>query len=226
MPKITGLGYTRRDKIFAEFEIDGSIYTFKESHTSKNKLYKIGIYQDGKKIFKIDMDREQINRIKENKGIAGMEFLNEEGFKSWVEKTYLEREFNVDKFQEHFSGWFIDRFQFLQSDADPQVEYISYLMGMVPPSLLENFYRNNRVDLSRTFRYTKEFFTLEDMESTYALYEDMLDRIESELKQYLNQNGINYIDRTGFRNSMNREIVKAQYERFLEKRDKRVGRSQ
>lgn len=225
MPKITGLGYTRKDKIFAEFELDGSYYTFKESHTSKNKLYKVGIYQDGKKIFKIDMDREQINRIKENKGLAGMEFLNEEGFKKWIENTYIQREFKPDKFQEHFKGWFIDRFQFLQSEDDPQVEYISYLMGMVPENLLENFYRNNKVDLSRTFRYTKAFITVEDMESTYALYGDMLDRIEAELKQYLNQNGLNYIDKKSFTTSMNREIVKFNYKKFLENRDNRVGRS-
>lgn len=218
MPKITGLGYTRRDKVFAEFEIDGSIYTFKESHSSKNRLYKVGIYKDGNKLYKIDMDREQINRIKDNKGIANIEFLSAKGFEDWVENNYFAQTFRAKQFQEHFETWFIDRFKFLQTEDDPQVEYISYLMGNVPQHLLEDFYNQNKVDLSKTFRYLDIAYTSEAEEARNLKYQQMLDRIEAELKQYMNVHGIEYLDKDNFRNSINRSIVESGYERFKEER--------
>lgn len=223
MPKITGLGYTRRDKVFAQFELDGSFYTFKESHTSKNKLYKVGIYQDGKKIFKIDMDREQINRIKENKGIAGMEFLNEEGFKSWIEENYLNREFRPTDFREHFSSWFLYHFKYLDTESNPETEYVSYLMGMIPESLLENFYRENKVDLQKTFRYLEDAYTKKSEERRDTRYRDMLDSIKAQAKQYLNQNGVQYLDEESFKTSINREIVNHNYKKFLENKSNRLA---
>lgn len=218
MPKITGLGYTRRDKVFAEFEIDGSFYTFKESHSSKNRLYKVGIYKDGNKLYKIDMDREQINRIKENKGIANIEFLSAKGFEDWVENNYFAQTFRTEQFQQHFKTWFVDRFKFLQTDEDPQVEYISYLMSNVPQHMLEDFYNQNKVDLSKTFRYLDIVYTSEAEEARNLKYQQMLDRIEAELKQYMNVHNIEYLDDVEFRDSMNRSMVELGYERFKEER--------
>lgn len=218
MPKITGLGYTRKDKVFAEFEIDGSFYTFKESHTSKNRLYQVGIYKDGNKLYKVDMGREQINRIKENKGIANIEFLSAKGFEDWIENNYFAQPFKVEQFQQHFETWFIDRFKFLQTEDDPQVEYISYLMGSVPQTMLESFYSQNKVDLAKTFRYLDVAYTAEAEEARNERYQAMLDRIEAELKQYMNTHDIDYMTKEEFKGSINRSIVQSGYENFKERR--------
>ena len=164
MPMITGLGYTRKDKIFAEFYIDGSFYTFKEKHTSKKGYYDVGIYRDGTQAFKIGMSREQINRIKENKGIAGINFQSEQGFIDWINANYLDREFNEKAFRQHFETWYLDRFLFLQEGNNTDVEYISYLMSLLPSDVLESFYRNNRKDLQRTFKYLDIGSTTESSE--------------------------------------------------------------
>ena len=219
MPMITGLGYTRKDKVFAEFDIEGSHYTFKETHDSKKGLYKVGIYRGNNKVFNIRMEREQINRIKENKGIANIDFSSEEGFLNWIDETYLQREFREEAFRKHFSSYFIDRFNYLQSDDNPQIEYISYLMGNVPDYLLENFYNNNKVDLAKTFKYTEVYVSKESEERVNQRYREMMDRIEAELKQYLNVHNIDYMDIKTFKNSMNRQIVQESYNRFVESRD-------
>lgn len=216
---ITGLGYTRRDKVFAEFDIEGSHYTFKESHSSKKGLYKIGIYRGNEKVFNIPMSREQINRIKDNQGIANINFLSEEGFLNWINETYLEREFNEDAFRHHFESWFIDRFIHLQTNDNPTVEYITYLMGKVPDTLLENFYRNNKVDLSKTFKYPDIYISASGEKAVRKSNMEMIDRIEAELKQYLNVHNIDYMDMDSFKNSVTHGMITQSYERFKELRD-------
>ena len=76
MTRIKGYGYTRKDKVFAEFEGESGTYFFKESHSSHKGVYDIGIYNpEGKKIFKLKMSREQMNKLKSGESIANIDFF-------------------------------------------------------------------------------------------------------------------------------------------------------
>lgn len=219
---ITGLGYTRKDKVFAEFDIEGSHYTFKESHSSKKGLYKIGIYSGNEKVYNIYMGREQINRIKDNKGIAGINFLSEEGFKHWIEETYINREFDPKRFNKHFQGWFINRFDFLQDKGyfkNSEVDYVSYLVSEVPESLLESLYRENKIEFSKTFKYNELYITSDQETEVFNKYKDMIDGIKREVEIYLNQHGIDYMSIEEFQGSVEQKEVRDEYKKWKDKRD-------
>ena len=210
MVRTTGLGYTRRDKIFAEFDFDTAQYVFKESHTSKNGVYKVGIYKDGEKVFKVDMTREQINRIKENKGIANVKFIDEAGFESFIENNYLNREFNEQGFIKYFVGYedangewqegtFINRFRYLENEPgfDGEVSYTSYLISLLPPSQIENLYRNNKRDFEKIYRY-EVALTLNESEKAKQENMERISSIKAQALQYLNVHNIDYDSKEEF----------------------------
>lgn len=211
MPRTTGLGYTRKDKIFAEFDFDTTHYVFKESHTSKGGVYKVGIYKDGEKLYKIDMTREQINRIKENKGLANIKFISAEGFESFIESNYVYREFNEENFVKYFVGgidketknWkegdFLRRFKHLEDENGyaGEVRYTSYLISLLPSEQLENFYRDNRREFERIYRYETPLSLGEDSQAKQTAM-SKIDSIKAQALQYLNVHNIDYMSKEEF----------------------------
>ena len=211
MVRTTGLGYTRKDKIFAEFDFDSTQYVFKESHSSKGGVYKVGIYKDGEKLYKIDMSREQINRIKENKGLANINFISAEGFESFIESNYINREFNEENFIKYFVGgidketkkWkegdFLRRFKYLEKENgfSGEVRYTSYLISLLPPEQLENFYRNNKREFERIYRYEAPLSLSEDSQARKTAM-SKIDSIKAQALQYLNVHNIDYMEKEEF----------------------------
>lgn len=210
MVRQTGLGYTRKDKIFAEFDFDEASYVLKESHSSKGGIYKVGIYKNGEKLYKIDMSREQINRIKENKGLANVKFLDAEGFENFVETNYLNREFNEANFRKYFVGYnelikteegmkevwrdgsFLTRYGFLEREVkgyEGEVSYTSYLISMLPDYLLENLYRENKRDFEKVYRY-EVVITSNEEKSSRPKQIETIDSIQAQALQYLNVHNI------------------------------------
>ena len=210
MARQTGLGYTRKDKIFAEFDFDTSFYTLKETHSSKNGLYKVRLYRDGERLYTIDMTRDQINRIKENKGLASINFMDAEGFEKFIENNYLNRKFNADNFRKYFTGYenaygdweegtFLRRFEYLENNAgfEGEVQYTSYLISLLPDSQLENLYRENKRDFEKIYKY-EVALTLNEQEENQNKAMDRISRIKAQALQYLNVHNIEYETKAEF----------------------------
>ena len=202
MARQIGYAYTRKDKVFAEFDFDTALYTLKESHSSKGGIYKVGIYKDGQKVYKIDMSREQINRIKSNKGLANINFLSAEGFENFIETNYVNREFNEENFKKFFVGYydkdekgkevwkqggFLKRYGFLDTKEGfiGEVKYTSYLISLLPDFLLENLYEENKLNFQKVYKYELVLSTL-DEDDVRQEQKNMVEGIKAQALQYLN----------------------------------------
>lgn len=211
MTRIRGYSFTRKDKVFAEFETNVGKFTFKESHSSKKGYYKVGIYApSGEKIYNVQMNREQINKIKEGSGITNINFMSEEKFKNYIENTYINRDFDEENFSDFFTYHFSRSYQFIAntdyvrySEGETLTghvdqyynRYIAYLMSIAPKNILENIYRNDRKNFQKTFKYREYGINLEKSEKAVNVGKVMefLESIEAQVKQALGASGVDYM---------------------------------
>lgn len=216
MVRIRGYNYRTKDKVFAEFETNIGKFTFKESHTSKDSFYKVGIYApSGEKIYTVGMTREQINKIKGGEGITNIEFTGEEGFKNFIENVYLNRDFNSKNFHDFFEKHFASSYAFI-SNSQYKIssegstyegvveahynEYIAYLVSLAPENILENIYNNKRTAFTKAFNYSAYSISTskdEKMRNVGAVIQ-FLEKIEAETKQALGARGIEFMDYSDF----------------------------
>lgn len=210
MVRIRGYGYTKKDKTFAEFETNIGKFTFKESHSSKDSFYKVGIYApSGEKIYTVEMTREQINRIKSGEGITNIEFTGEEGFKNFIENVYVNRDFNSKNFHDFFEKHFASSYAFISNSyykissegstyegivGAHYNEYIAYLVSLAPENILENIYNNKRTAFTKAFNYSVYSISTTESEKMRNVGAVMtfLEKIEAETKQALGARGIDY----------------------------------
>ena len=215
MAKIRGYGFTRKDKVFAEFETNVGKFTFKESHSSRDGYYKVGVYDpSGNKVYNVGMTREQINRIKSGSGITNIEFTGEEGFKHFIENVYLNKDFNAENFHNFFENHFAKSYAFI-SDSYYKIkdyegivdthynEYIAYLVSLAPLNILDNIYNNKRTAFSKVFNYNAFNQSLTESEKAHNVGSVMmfLEKVEAETKQALGARGIEYLSYDEFVNS-------------------------
>lgn len=228
MAKIRGYGFTRKDKVFAEFETNVGKFTFKESHSSKDSFYKVGIYApSGEKIYNVSMSREQINRIKSGSGITNIEFTGEEGFKHFIENVYINREFNAQNFHDFYKEHFASSYAFisdkhykitsetetLEGDVEKYYNrYIAYLVSLAPENVLENIYNNKRSAFTKVFNYSAYNQSLSSSEEQRNIGSviQFLEKIEAETKQALGARGIEYL-------SYNEFVSSGEYNKFKPK---------
>lgn len=212
MPRVRGYGFTRKDKIFAELETDYGKYLFKETHSSKGSYYKVNIYfEDAKtgvrdKRYSINLTREAINKIKQDGSIASIEFMSEDKFLSYIENTYLNKEFNEEHFSTFFSDHFSRAYSFINGNyydyknSEGRVEeyysyYLAYLASLVPRNILENVYYNSPDAFRKIFKYKSDYFTyLSSAEGKLVIGRtyQLLDKAKAEFLQALNVNNIEY----------------------------------
>lgn len=217
MTRIRGYGFTRKDKVFAEFETDSGKYLFKESHSSKKGIYNIGIYNPaGDKVYNIKMNREQMNRIKTGSGISRIDFLSEEGFNNYIKAQYINRDFDEQSFKDFFKYHFVREYEGLNNEYyyyytgkngeegtriegvidEYYIQYMAYLVDKSPNFVLENIY-NERPDMFiKTFHYTDvdyEKAYLQDNAKGYGYRFQFLDKARAEILQNLNARGVNYL---------------------------------
>ena len=211
MTRIKGYGFTRKDKVFAEFETDSGKYLFKESHTSHKGNYSVGIYApSGKKLYEIDMTREQINKIKSGSGITNINFISEEGFNNYIRSQYVDKDFDEDKFRSFFKNHFIREYEEMNSEKysyydgkdlvegsieEHYVEYIAYLIDKTPSFVLENIYNENPDVFRKTFKYRDKEITKMYLYSPNRAYGErfkFLDTAKAEILQTLNSRNIPY----------------------------------
>lgn len=213
MTRIKGYGFTRKDKVFAEYEGETGKYLFKESHSSHKGLYNIGIYNpQGEKVFKISMTREQINRIKGGKGIGNIDFFSEEGFNNYIRATYVDKDFDEQRFRSFFKEHFIREYQgmnnedfyYYNNEGDRiegtvdefYAEYLAYLVDKSPGFILENIYNETPDVFVKTFHYTdKDYETayLQDTSKGYGYRYKFLDSAKAQILQALNTRNIDYM---------------------------------
>ena len=175
-------------------------YKLEETHRSKRGTYDINIRDEFDNIvYRIQMDREQINRIKENKGISRIDFISEEGFRSFIEYTYMGgREFNEEEFKKKFMTEFYENFRFLKDDfyADAEengiVDYIQYLLQFIEPEDLETLYYQNAPVLATVWKYNPEGIGQKEKVENAQKIVEKLDAVAREIQIFLNAKGVNY----------------------------------
>ena len=212
MTRIKGYGFTRKDKVFAEYEGETGKYLFKESHSSHKGLYDIGIYNpQGEKVFKISMTREQINRIKGGKGIGNIDFFSEEGFNNYMKATYVDNDFDEERFRRFVKEHFVREYQGMNNEDfyyyngservegtidEFYAEYLAYLVDKSPGFILENIYNESPDVFVKTFHYTdKDYETayLQDTSKGYGYRYKFLDSAKAQILQALNTRNIDYM---------------------------------
>ena len=214
----------KKEDIFGEFETSNGKYFFKQSHSSKDSLYKVGIHfydtstHTIKKVYTISMPKDTIKGIKSGTSISKIDFFDEEGFINYIENTYVYKEFNQKNFSDFFSDHFSRAYAFMNNaiiegghTKDYLANYISYLVSLAPSNILENIYRSRPDAFRKTFRYTEYQITLTQDEkikrNTNVL--SFLDTVMAQIQQALNVYGIEYQSYEEFEESGNWQNFKA-----------------
>lgn len=186
-------------------DFEDNSFILKETHRSKRGTYDVSIKDIfGNYLYTVEMDREQINRIKQNKGISKIDFISEEGFKSFIEYTYLGgREFSEEQFKDKFVDEFYNNFKFLKEDYYSEanenniIDYIQYLTSMVDTEDLEELYYQNAQVFSTVWKYNKEGYGEEQIENAKDLV-NKLDKIRAELEIFLKSKGRRFLSKKDF----------------------------
>ena len=221
MAKIRPFSYSRKDKIIGYIEIDGATYRLKETHSSKNKNYKIRLEDsEGNKVRNIFMNREGINRLKAGLGMANIDFQSEQGFLNFFENIYG-REFNEKAFREMFGQKLKERYSKLEGqsyiyyekgkekigtiDGD-LTDYIEYLVGLTPSWALENIYRTRPNEFKTVWKYRQfgdedDSIDLSDRDRRYHKLSTSFDAIKAEIENTLNGQNIEYMSFEEFKNA-------------------------
>ena len=188
---------------------DDNTIILKETHRSLRGTYDVSIKDIfGNYLYTIQMDREQINRIKENKGISKIDFISEEGFRSFIEYTYLGgREFNDEEFKDKFIDNFYENFKFLKNsqyedaNEDGIVDYITYLTQFVTTSELEELYYQNSQVFGVVWKYNVEGYGQEQVDNARITVQK-LEKVATEIQLYLNARGVNYLTKDEYMSSI------------------------
>lgn len=204
MPKIVRYEGANKNEL-GRIDFNTNSFILTQTHRSTRGVYNISIKDMfGNHVYTVKMDKEQINRIKQGEGISNIPFVDEEGFRSFIEYTYLGgREFNEEQFKKKFIDEFEENFNFLKDDfyksakVDNRIEYIQYLTSKLSPDELEELYYQNAPIFSVVWKYNPEGFGDEQIRNAKKIV-GKLDSLISETQIFLNGRGREYVSRKDY----------------------------
>ena len=140
-------------------------------------------------------------------------FFSEEGFKNYIQATYIDKDFDEERFRDFFKQHFIREYKELNNEDfyyynenkslitgtfdEYYIEYMAYLVDQAPDFILENIYNEKPEAFTKIFHYTdkdiSKLYITSGPARSYGERYRFLDSAKAQILQSLNARNINYM---------------------------------